>query len=250
MPAKRIVACLDIDGGRVVKGRRFNELSDAGDPATLAARYCREGVDEIVVLDVSATSESRAFAADTVAAVARVVDVPLTAGGGIRAIEDVERMLEAGADKVSINSAAFTNPDLLAQAASRFGSQCVVLAIDARRRYDGYVVATHGGRRELPVDALAWARIGERFGAGEVLVTSIDRDGTREGFDLELVGLLAANVGIPIVASGGAADAASFVAAFEAGADAALAASIFHRSLRSIDEIKRACDASGIEVRI
>lgn len=250
MSAKRVVACLDVDGGRVVKGRRFDGLVEAGDPVRLAARYCEEGIDELVVLDVSATTQARAFAAETIASVAHVVDIPLTAGGGVRRIEDVEAMLDAGADKVSINSAAFADPELLTRAAERFGSQPIVLAIDARRRTTGYVVASHAGQRELPLDACAWARIGERFGAGEILATSIDCDGMRHGFNLEFIRALARSVSIPVVASGGARDEQSFVEAFAAGADAALGASVFHQRLLDVGTIKRACRDASLEVRI
>lgn len=249
MPAKRIVACLDIDGGRVVKGCRFEALRDAGDPVELARRYDREGADEIVVLDISATTAGREFSASTIAAVARAISIPLTAGGGIRSIDDVARMLDAGADKVSINSAAFSDPALLTRAAERFGSQCVVLAMDVRKRESGYVVASHGGTRELPIDAVAWARIGERYGAGELLVTAVDRDGTAAGFDLDLLRLIGSSVSIPLVASGGARDAAAFADAFRAGADAALGASIFHYQRTGIREVKDACSQAGFQVR-
>lgn len=249
MPAKRVIACLDIDDGRVVKGQRFQALREAGDPVELAKRYEREGADELVVLDISATTSGRAFAAATIASVARAVSIPLTAGGGIRTVDDVARMLDAGADKVSVNSAAFSDPQLLTRAAERFGSQCVVLATDVRKREGGYVVTSHGGTRELPIDAAAWAKIGERYGAGELLVTAIDRDGMADGFDLNLLRLLGASVSIPLIASGGARDAASFAEAFRAGADAALGASIFHDKRAGIAAVKSACSEAGFEVR-
>jgi cyclase len=247
--AKRIIACLDIRGGRVVKGIRFHDLRDAGDPAESARAYCAQGVDELVVLDVSATLEDRVASCAAVERIAREIDVPLTVGGGVRGVDDVERLLMAGADKVAINSAAVANPALLAQAARRFGSQCVVLSLDARRRGSTYDVVTHSASREQRLDAVAWAAVAQELGAGEVLLTSIDRDGTRAGFDLELTQRAAEVLRVPLVASGGASDCASFADVLEAGADAALGASIFHFGDASVSDVKRCCAERGIAVR-
>jgi cyclase len=247
--AKRIVACLDVEAGRVVKGVRFEHLRYAGDPVASARRYCREGVDELVVLDVSATRDARSAAFETVASIAEAIDVPLTAGGGVRSLDDVERYLEAGADKVAINSAAFAEPALLERCSRRFGAQCIVLSIDVVRFESGYRVATHGGSVAHERDALAWAAEGEARGAGEVLATSIDRDGTRSGFDLELIELLAAGLRVPLVASGGARGASCFADALSAGADAALGASVFHDGDCTIGTVKRCCSSRGLEIR-
>jgi cyclase len=249
MPAKRVIACLDVDGGRVVKGRRFLNVRDAGDPVELAARYCEQGADELVVLDISASLEDRLAAQHTVAAIARVVDVPLTVGGGVRDPSDVARLLDAGADKVAINSAALARPQLIAEAAQRFGSQCVVVAVDARRGYGSYPIASHGARIPARRCAQEWASQAQALGAGELLITSIDCDGERRGFDVELIARLRAVLSIPIIASGGARDAASFVQAFAAGADAALGASVFHFGMTSVGAVKRACADAGIVVR-
>jgi cyclase len=252
MLAKRVIACLDIDAGRVVKGRRFVEIRDAGDPVTLAARYCEQGADEILVLDISATRERRLASQATIERIARVVDVPLCVGGGVRGLDDVRRLLDAGADKVSINSAAITNPFLLRRAAARYGAQCVVLSIDARKTHgarSGYEIATHGAtvfERRTPV---AWAARGEALGAGEILLTSIDRDGVASGFDLELTQAVSAAVGIPVIASGGARDAGSFVDVYNAGADAALAASLFHYGGSTVAGVKSECARAGVRVR-
>lgn len=250
MLAKRIIACLDIDGGRVVKGKRFVEMRDAGEPAMLAARYCSQGADEIIVLDVSATNERRLASGATIERVARAIDVPLCVGGGIRTLDDVARLLDAGADKVSINSAAVADPRMLTRVANRYGSQCVVLAIDARRSEKGYEIATHGARvfeRRMPQ---AWAVRGQKCGAGEILLTSIDRDGEGRGFDLELTSSVSQAVSIPVVASGGASDALSFVDAFFAGADAALGASLFHFDGISVGAVKAVCSEAGVRVRL
>lgn len=249
MPAKRIIACLDVDGGRVVKGRQFRELRDAGDPVACARRYREESVDELVVLDVSATLEDRVANLRTIEAIAGSLDVPLTVGGGVRSAEDVQRLLDAGADKVAINSAACERPDLLAEAATRFGSQCIVLSIDARRRDDAYVVETRSATQSRGRDAIAWARAGAAIGAGEILITAIDRDGSRRGFDCELVARVAEAVRVPVVASGGAAVAGDFAAVLLAGADAALGASIFHDGDATPNDVKAACRACGIVVR-
>jgi cyclase len=249
MLAKRIIACLDVRDGRVVKGRQFVELRDAGDPVRCALRYRDEGIDEIVVLDVSATLESRLANRRTIEAIAASLDVPLTVGGGVRVIDDVARLLDAGADKVAINSAALDRPELLSDAAARFGSQCVVISIDARRAGDGYAIATHSASRAVERDPVTWAREAAERGAGEVLLTSIDRDGGRAGFDLELVRAVRDAVGIPVVASGGASTPQSFADVLLAGADAALGASIFHDGDATGRDVKAACSASGIVVR-
>ncbi|HTU70078.1 MAG TPA: imidazole glycerol phosphate synthase subunit HisF [Candidatus Baltobacteraceae bacterium] len=249
MLAKRIIACLDIRDGRVVKGQRFANLREAGDPVERARRYRDDGVDEIVVLDVSATLESRLANLRTIESISTALDVPLTVGGGVRGIGDVARLLDAGADKVAINSAALEQPALLAQAASRFGSQCIVISIDAYRSGERYAIATHSATRPQARDAVTWAREAQEFGAGEVLLTSIDRDGGREGFDLDLVRAVRGNVNVPVVASGGASDAQSFADVLEAGADAALGASIFHDDDARPRDVKDVCRARGLEVR-
>jgi len=249
MLAKRIVACLDVAGGRVVKGVRFENLRDAGDPVANAQRYCREGADELVVLDVSATRESRGAALDTVARVAEAIDIPLTVGGGVKDRDDVARYLEAGADKVAVNSAALADPGLIERCSERFGAQCVVLSIDAMRVGDGYHIATHGGSVPHARDALDWALEGQARGAGEVLLTSIDRDGTRSGFDLDLIELFAHRLRVPLVASGGARGATCFADALLAGADAALGASVFHDGDCTLGGVKAFCRSAGLEIR-
>jgi len=249
MPAKRIIACLDVRGGRVVKGLQFRDLRDAGDPVACAQRYRDEGVDELVVLDVSATLEERIANLRTVEAIAESLDVPLAVGGGVRSAQDVQRLLDAGADKVAINSAAYERPALLGEAAQRFGSQCIVLSIDARRNGDGYAVETRSATQSAGIDAVAWAREGAALGAGEILVTAIDRDGSRRGFDCELVARICDAVGVPVIASGGAALADDFAAALLAGADAALGASIFHDGDATPNDVKAVCRAAGIVVR-
>jgi cyclase len=249
MPAKRIVPCLDVRGGRVVKGRQFAELRDAGDPVALARRYCRDGADDIVLLDVTATLESRVASLETVERVARSINVPLTVGGGVRCLDDIDRLLRAGADKVALNSAAVDDPELLSQAARRYGSQSVVVAIDARRGGDGYRVRTRSASAGTPLDAVDWAARAARLGAGEVLLTSIDRDGTAGGYDAALTVAVVEAVGVPVIASGGARDAESLADILAAGADAALAASIFHDGVVSIAEAKRVCAARGLEMR-
>jgi imidazole glycerol-phosphate synthase subunit HisF len=251
VPAKRVVPCLDVKAGRVVKGVRFLGLRDAGDPAELAAHYDREGADEIVFLDVTASSEGRAILLDAVARTADQVFIPLTVGGGVRSVEDMRRLLAHGADRVSVNTAALADPELVSRCADVFGAQCVVLAIDARRRPEGgWEAMSHGGRQPTGRDAVAWARDGERLGAGEILLTSMDRDGTREGFDLELTAAVSAAVRLPVIASGGAGSAAHLVEAVTAGgAEAVLAASIFHFGELSIAGVKRELAAAGVEVR-
>lgn len=246
---RRLIPCLDVRDGRVVKGVRFASLRDAGDPAQRAAIYEAHGADEIVMLDVSATLEGRPALLETVRAVRRVLSIPLTVGGGVRTIDDAQALLNAGADKVSVNSAAVRGPTLLARLSDRFGAQCVVLAIDAVATGDSWRVATRSGSTLETLDAADWASQGEALGAGEILLTSFDRDGTRSGYDLGLLRTVCARVGIPVIASGGASSAEHIAQAFDAGADAALAASIFHDDDTSIREVKRLLAARGIEVR-
>lgn len=249
MLTSRIIPCLDVSHGRVVKGVRFQGLRDAGDPAERALEYERQGADEIVILDVSATPEGRGHQLETVRRVRAGLSIPLTIGGGIRSEEDALHLLEAGADKVSVNTAAVSRPELLSEIAGRFGRQCCVLAIDAAWRDGRFEVLVKGGREGTGIDAIAWAREGERRGAGEVLLTSWDRDGTRSGYDLELTRAVAAAVRVPIIASGGADSAAHIAEAFAAGADAVLAASIFHDGDLTVGEVKRHLAAQGVRVR-
>lgn len=252
MLTRRIIPCLDVREGRVVKGVRFQGLRDAGDPAELAARYEEEGADEITLLDVSATFEGRAAAAETVARVRRVLCIPLTVGGGVRSVRDAGMLLDAGADKIGVNTAAVDRPELLTECAERFGRQCVVIAIDAARADPSsarWSIRVRSGAERAPVDAVAWARRAEELGAGEVLLTSWDRDGTRSGYDLELTGAVASAVGIPVIASGGAARPEDLLAALQAGADAVLAASIFHDGDFTIGSVKRFLRLSGMEIR-
>jgi cyclase len=249
--AKRLIACLDVRDGRVVKGVHFEDLRDAGDPASLAARYDREGIDELVVLDIAATIEGRLALARTVAAVAGRIFIPLAVGGGIRSVADAARVIEAGADKVSLNSAALADPALITQIADRFGSQAVVVAIDAKRQGPGFVVHSHGGRRPTAWDALAWALEAEARGAGEILLTSIDADGTLRGFENTLTALVSDAVSIPVIASGGAGAPEHFCEVFSQGhADAALAASVFHDRACSVSSIKGLLRERGIPVRL
>jgi cyclase len=252
MPAKRIIPCLDVTAGRVVKGVRFVELRDAGDPVELAAHYDRAGADELVFLDITASSDDRKILLDVVARTADQVFIPLTVGGGVRSVEDVQELLSHGADKVSVNSAALADPLLITRCAEIFGSQCVVLAIDARRREDGrgWEVCSHGGRRATGRDALAWAVDSERLGAGEILLTSMDRDGTHDGYDLELTAAVSSAVRLPVIASGGAGSAGHMYDALTAGgAEAALAASIFHFGELAIADVKAELASRGLEVR-
>ena len=253
MPSPRIIPCLDIDRGRVVKGVNFLNLRDAGDPATVAAEYERQGADELTFLDITATSDHRATLVDVVRAVAAQVSMPLTVGGGVRTLDDIRELLHAGADKVSLNTAAIQHPDLIAEASRAFGAQCVVVAIDARRdpAYpSGATVTTHGGRRPADLDALEWARTATRLGAGEVLLTSMDRDGTKDGYDLPLTRLLADALPIPVIASGGAGSLQHLADAILLGhADAVLAASIFHFHQHTVADAKRFLAAAGIPVR-
>lgn len=250
MLAKRIVPCLDVRGGRTVKGTRFVDLKDAGDPAELAERYCAEGADEIAMLDVSATLQERLAATRTVRSVAEVVDIPLTVGGGVRSLEDIESLLKAGADKVAINSAAVQHPELIGEAALAFGSQCVVVAIDAQRHKRSWRVKTRSATAATALDAVDWAVAAAQRGAGEILLTSIDADGTKSGFDVELTKAVTSAVNVPVIASGGASSIDSFADVLvRGGADAALAASVFHYGELSIGELKDGLARYGIEVR-
>ena len=251
MLAKRIVPCLDVRDGRVVKGVNFVNIRDAGDPVELATYYSQQGADEIVFLDITATSDARDTVADVVERTAAQVFVRLTVGGGIRTLEDFQRMLRAGADKISVNSAAVKDPTLISRAAERFGSQCVVVAIDARRREDGsFEVYTAGGRNPTGIDAVEWAKECERLGAGELLVTSMDTDGTKSGFDVEMLRAVTDVVSIPVIASGGCGCLAHFAEMFEqTGCDAALAASLFHFGELTVPQVKEYLHERNIPVR-
>jgi imidazole glycerol-phosphate synthase subunit HisF len=251
MLAKRIIACLDVRDGQVVKGVRFEGLRHAGDPAALARRYNVEGIDELVILDITATLEKRGTMAATVRAVARELFIPLAVGGGIRGEADAEAVIEAGADKVSLNTAALSEPALISRLASRYGSQAVVVAVDAKRAEDGYAVYVRSGTAAAARDAVEWAKEAADRGAGEILLTSMDRDGTRIGFDCEMTAAVSTAVSIPVIASGGAGAFDHFVDVFTAGrADAALAASIFHYAEHSVGALKQHLRAHGIPVRI
>lgn len=251
MLAKRIIPCLDVRDGRVVKGVNFVNIRDAGDPVELAKYYSDQGADEIVFLDITATHEARKTVADVVARTAAQVFVPLTVGGGIRTLEDFQTLLRAGADKISVNSAAVKDPSLISRAAERFGSQCVVLAIDARKNPDGrYEVVVAGGRIPTGIDAIEWAKEGERLGAGEILLTSMDADGTKAGFDLEMTKAVTQAVRIPVIASGGCGSLEHFAEVFEeTGCDAALAASLFHFGELTVPQVKDYLRARNIPVR-
>lgn len=251
MLTKRIIPCLDVKDGRVVKGVNFINIRDAGDPVELAKFYSDQGADEIVFLDITATSDGRDTVADVVERTASQVFVPLTVGGGIRTLEDFQKLLRAGADKISVNSAAVKDPTLLSRASERFGAQCVVLAIDARRWPDGtYEVVTGGGRCPTGLDAVEWARQGEALGAGEILLTSMDADGTKEGFDLEMTKAIADAVSIPVIASGGCGSLEDFARVFEiTGCDAALAASMFHFGELTVPQVKEFLRGRNIPVR-
>jgi cyclase len=252
MLSKRIIPCLDITAGRVVKGTRFVNLRDVGDPVELAERYEAEGADELVLLDITAASDARSAALDVLRRAAGRVFIPVTLGGGMRTVADMRSALNAGADKVSVNTAAVARPDLISEAARAFGTQCVVLAVDVSRSGatpSSWEVVTHGGRQPTGRDALAWMREGAARGAGEILLTSMDRDGTQSGYDLDLLAATSAAVPLPLIASGGAGNPAHLCAALQAGADAALAASIFHDGLYTVSQAKDALAAVGLAVR-
>lgn len=250
--AARVIPCLDVAAGRVVKGVNFQNLRDMGDPVELAAHYAAQGADEITFLDVTATVDARATTYDVVQRTAENVFVPLTVGGGVRSVDDVARLLSVGADKVGVNSAAIARPALIGEIADRFGAQVLVLSLDVKRASttpSGFAVTTHGGRTETTLDALDWAREAIERGAGELLVNSIDADGTKDGFDLELVRAMREASAVPVIASGGAGDVGDFAPAIEAGADAVLAASVFHSGQLTIGEVKEALRAEGVVVR-
>lgn len=254
--ATRVIPCLDVDAGRVVKGVNFLDLRDAGDPVELAAAYDAQGADELTFLDVTASSSGRGTMLDVVTRTAEQVFIPLTVGGGVRAAEDVDQLLRAGADKVSVNTAAIARPELLEELSRRFGSQCIVLSVDARTVPEGeaptpsgWEVTTHGGRRGTGIDAVEWARRGQELGVGEILLNSMDADGTKAGFDLDMVRAVRAAVTIPVIASGGAGAVEHFAPAVKAGADAVLAASVFHFGEMTIGDVKRAMAAEGMTVR-
>ena len=253
--AIRVIPCLDVDAGRVVKGVNFTGLRDAGDPVELASRYDAEGADEIVFLDITASSGDRQTMLEVVQRTADCVFIPLTVGGGVRSPDDFDLLLRAGADKVSLNTAAIADPTLLSQAAERFGSQCVVLSIDARRcppgvsTESGFEVTTHGGRRSTGMDVITWAIEGATRGAGEILLNSMDADGTKAGFDLELIQIIRSVVQVPLIASGGAGSLSDFAPAVDAGADAVLAASVFQFGEFTISQVKQALVESGLSVR-
>jgi cyclase len=251
MLAVRVIPCLDVDNGRVVKGVNFENLRDAGDPVELAAAYDTEGADELTFLDVTASSSGRATMRDVVARTAEQVFIPLTVGGGVRTVADADVLLRAGADKVSVNTAAIARPDLLAELAQAFGSQCIVLSVDARSAPtpSSWEVTTHGGRRGTGIDAIEWAARGADLGVGEILLNSMDADGTRAGFDLAMLAAVRAAVSLPVIASGGAGAAEHFAPAVFAGADAVLAASVFHFRQLTIGQVKAAMAAEGITVR-
>ena len=253
MFTKRIIPCLDVDNGRVVKGVNFVNLRDAGDPVEIAAAYDKAGADELVFLDITASSDNRRTVVDMVRKVAETVFIPFTVGGGIRTVEDFRMLLREGADKISINSSAIDNPRLISDAADKFGRQCVVVAIDARRRADGkgWNIYKHGGRVDVGIDALEWAMEADRLGAGEILLTSMDCDGTRNGYDNELTSLIASHVSVPVIASGGAGNKEHFYDALtKGGADAALAASLFHYKELEIRDLKKYLWERGIAVRM
>ena len=251
MLSKRLIACLDVRNGCVVKGVQFEGLRNAGDPASLARRYNREGIDELVILDVTATLESRQALADTIHAVSRELFIPLAVGGGIRSLDDAEAAIEAGADKVSVNSAALADPSLITRLAARYGSQAIVVAVDAKRAKGGFAVFSRSGSTAADREAVEWAREAERRGAGEILLTSIDRDGTREGFDCELTAAVSDAVSIPVIASGGAGTFQHFLDVFTTGhADAALAASVFHYSEHAVSELKQFLADNSVPVRL
>jgi len=249
--AVRVIPCLDVDAGRVVKGVNFLDLRDAGDPVELAARYDAQGADELVFLDITASSAGRETTYDVVRRTAEQVFIPLTVGGGVRTVDDVDALLRAGADKVGINTGAVADPTLIDRAAERFGSQCIVLSCDARRRTDGpgFEVTTHGGRTRTGIGLLEWAATGQERGAGEILLNSMDADGTKDGFDLEMIAAVRSVVTVPVIASGGAGALEHFAPAIEAGADAVLAASVFHFGELTVADVKGTLRAKGLPVR-
>ena len=248
--AVRVIPCLDVDAGRVVKGVNFESLRDAGDPVELAERYGRLGADELTFLDVTASSAGRDTMVEVVRRTAEEVFIPLTVGGGVRTLDDVDRLLRAGADKVGINTGAIARPEVIAEIADRFGSQVLVLSADVRRAAGGFEVTTHGGRTSAGLEAIAWCVQAQELGAGEILLNSMDADGTKDGFDLELIEAVRREVTIPVIASGGAGRFEHFAPAVRAGADAVLAASVFHFGELTIGEVKRALAADGIPVRL
>lgn len=251
MLAKRIIPCLDVKAGRVVKGTKFLNLRDAGDPVEVAERYNREGADELVFLDITASSDERPITLDVVRRTAEKVFIPLTVGGGVRKIEDIRDLLNAGADKVSLNTAAIQRPDLIRTSSRRFGNQCIVVAIDAKRSGNNkWKVYTHGGRKETFLDAVAWAKKAERLGAGEILLTSMDADGTKDGYDTALTKAVADAVHIPVIASGGAGALSHFADACAANASAVLAASLFHYQEMTIKQVKKYLRRKGFTIRI
>jgi len=250
--AVRVIPCLDVDNGRVVKGINFRELRDAGDPVELAKVYDAEGADELTFLDISASHEERATTLEIVSRTAEQVFIPLTVGGGVGSVEDVDRLLRAGADKIAVNTAAIRRPELIAEIADRFGNQVLVLSVDARRAEgpdSGFEVTTHGGRRSAGLDAVEWARRATELGAGEILLNAMDADGTEDGFDLELIRLVRREVTIPVIASGGAGKVEHFPPAVEAGADAVLAATVFHFGVLRVREVKQSLAQAGYPVR-
>jgi cyclase len=252
MLSRRIIPCLDVNAGRVVKGVKFQELRDAGDPVQCAKAYDAQGADELVFLDITASSDNRAIMHDVVAATAEQCFMPLTVGGGLRTVADIEAMLKSGADKVSLNTAAIKNPDLIRASSDRFGAQCIVLAIDAKREPDGksWRVYTHGGRNPTELDAVAWARRGVELGAGEILLTSMDADGTKAGYDCALTRAVSDSVGVPVIASGGAGTLQHFADVLDEGrASAVLAASLFHFGTFTISQVKNHLAAQGVPVR-
>jgi cyclase len=252
--ATRIIPCLDVDNGRVVKGVNFQNLKDAGDPVELAKHYAQNGADELTFLDISASRDNKETMLEVVKKTADVVFIPLTVGGGIKSVEDVDKLLRAGADKVSVNTSAISNPELINQIAQRFGSQVLVISIDARRSNEkyapsGFEVTTHGGTKSAGLDALAWTKEAVQRGAGEVLLNSMDKDGTKDGFDLELIKLIRPNISVPLIASGGAGKITDFYPAVLAGADALLAASVFHFQEIEIASLKTELKKNNVEVR-
>lgn len=251
MLAKRIIPCLDVKNGRVVKGKNFKELSDVDDPVTLATRYSESGADELVFYDITASSEGRTLFCDVLSAVASNVFIPLTVGGGINSLDDFDRVLKCGADKVSVNSGAITSPELISAAAKRYGNQCVVLSMDVKLTDSGYKIFSHGGRIQTEIDAIEWAKFGENSGAGEIVVNSIDTDGVKNGFDLPLLNKICNAVNIPVVASGGAGSISDFVKLFKStDVDAGLGASVFHFNEFSINDLKNELKFNKIEVRL